>query len=177
QAMQIKCYNCNGIGHIARNCTHLKRPQNSEYFKDKMLLMQAQENEDDECDTFDSNVNEAPTAQTMFMANLSSANPVYDEVGSSYDSDIRSKYVKDNAEPVVQNNVSFVPNDSYMMIINEMHEQNAHCVSVKEHTKVVDASLIAELATYKEQVELYKRRAKFELTEREQKIKEQLRIC
>nr|GEU44540.1 hypothetical protein [Tanacetum cinerariifolium] len=31
-------------GHIARNCTKLKRPQNFEYYKDKMLLMQAQEN-------------------------------------------------------------------------------------------------------------------------------------
>ncbi|GJX10880.1 retrovirus-related pol polyprotein from transposon TNT 1-94 [Tanacetum coccineum] len=44
QARQIKSYNCNGIGHIARNCTQSKRPQNSKYFKDKMLLMQAKEN-------------------------------------------------------------------------------------------------------------------------------------
>nr|GEV89918.1 retrovirus-related Pol polyprotein from transposon TNT 1-94 [Tanacetum cinerariifolium] len=44
QARPVKCYNYNGIGYIARNCTQAKRPQNSEYYKDKMLLMQAQEN-------------------------------------------------------------------------------------------------------------------------------------
>nr|GEX51382.1 hypothetical protein [Tanacetum cinerariifolium] len=44
QARTVKCYNCNGTGHIAWNCTQPKRPQNSEYFKDKMLSMQAQEN-------------------------------------------------------------------------------------------------------------------------------------
>nr|GEY40913.1 retrovirus-related Pol polyprotein from transposon TNT 1-94 [Tanacetum cinerariifolium] len=128
QARTMKCYNCNDTGHIAQNCTQLKRPQNSEYFKDKMLLMQTQENgvaldaeqllflaggqdnvfnddvddqlvqglalnvdnvfQADDCDAFASNVDEAPTAQTMFMANLSSADPVIDEAGPSYDSDI-----------------------------------------------------------------------------------------
>ncbi|GJW28858.1 hypothetical protein Tco_0045733 [Tanacetum coccineum] len=34
----------------------------------------------DQCDAFDSNVDEAPTAQTMFLANLSSADSVYNFV-------------------------------------------------------------------------------------------------
>nr|GEX81462.1 hypothetical protein [Tanacetum cinerariifolium] len=81
-------------GHIVRKCTQLKRPHNSEYFKDKILLMQAQENKANKCDAFDFDVDEAPTAHTMFMANLSSANLVYDEVGLSYDSDILSEEVQ-----------------------------------------------------------------------------------
>ncbi|GKD89313.1 hypothetical protein Tco_1364820 [Tanacetum coccineum] len=98
----------------------------SDYFKDKMLLMQAQENgavldeeqslflageqiinfdedvdnspendlalnvdhvfEADECDAFDSDVDEGPTTQTMFMTNLTSEDRIYDEAGPSYDS-------------------------------------------------------------------------------------------
>ncbi|GJR49000.1 integrase, catalytic region, zinc finger, CCHC-type containing protein [Tanacetum coccineum] len=152
----------------------------------------------DDCDAFDSDVDEAPTAQTMFMVNLSSADPVYDEAGPSYDSDIlyevhnhdqyqdvvcehheehemHDDYVKENAVPVVQSNVSSVPNDAYM-IYNDMYEPHAQSVSKTTRNTVVDNSLTAELATYKEQVELYERRARFELTEREQKIDEQLRI-
>nr|GFA79372.1 hypothetical protein [Tanacetum cinerariifolium] len=45
----------------------------------------------DDCDAFDSNMDKAPTAQTLFMANLSSADLVTDEVGPSYDSDILSE--------------------------------------------------------------------------------------
>ncbi|GJY48012.1 hypothetical protein Tco_0437968 [Tanacetum coccineum] len=125
-----------------------------------------------DCNAFDSDFDEAPTAQTMFMENISSADPGYDEAGPSYDSAILSEvhdndhyqdavcehhevhemhddvqpnyvvdshadytsdsnmipydqYVKDNAVLVIQSNVSSVPNDAYMMILNDMHEQPA----------------------------------------------------
>nr|GEW62049.1 reverse transcriptase domain-containing protein [Tanacetum cinerariifolium] len=47
--------------------------------------------EADQCDAFDFDVDEAPTTQTMFMANLLSTGPVYDEAGLSYNTDILSK--------------------------------------------------------------------------------------
>ncbi|GJX34566.1 hypothetical protein Tco_0246123 [Tanacetum coccineum] len=54
--------------------------------------------------TFDDDVDEPPT---MFMANLSSANPIYDEAGPSYDSDILSE-VQDH--------------DNYLDYVGEYHE-------------------------------------------------------
>ncbi|GJU42103.1 retrovirus-related pol polyprotein from transposon TNT 1-94 [Tanacetum coccineum] len=39
----------------------------------------------DECDAFDSDVDKGPTSQTMFMANLTSEDPIYDEAGPLYD--------------------------------------------------------------------------------------------
>nr|GFC16934.1 hypothetical protein [Tanacetum cinerariifolium] len=71
----------------------------------------------------------APMAQTMFIANLSSADPVTDEAGPSYDSDILSEYVKDNEVPVVHSDVSSVPIDAFMMIYNDMCEPLAQSVS------------------------------------------------
>ncbi|GJX66439.1 hypothetical protein Tco_0300782 [Tanacetum coccineum] len=151
-----------------------------EYFKDKMQENRVVLDEEQllfiaggQDSTFDDDVDEPPT---MFMANLSSTNLIYDEAGLSYDSDILSEYVKDNAVQVVQSNVSSMPNDALMMIINGIHEQAAQCISTNEQNKVVNESLTAELARYKEQVEIYEKRARFKLTEREQKIDEQLRI-
>nr|GEV02783.1 reverse transcriptase domain-containing protein [Tanacetum cinerariifolium] len=98
QARQIKCYNYNA-------------QENGVVLDEEQLLFIAggQDNVVDE-DVDELSVQNL-SLKTMFMANLSSTDPVYDEAGPSYDSNILSEYVKDNAEPVVQNNVSSVPND------------------------------------------------------------------
>ncbi|GKE94220.1 hypothetical protein Tco_1579075, partial [Tanacetum coccineum] len=139
----------------------------------------------DDCDAFNSDVDEAPTAQTCTdhdaVCEHHEIHEMHDDVQPNYVVDshadytsdsnmiLYDQYVKDNTLPVVQSDVSSVPNDAYMMILNYMHEQSIQYVFVTTQNIVVDKSLTVELVTYKEQVELYERRAKFELTEREQK--------
>nr|GEZ40314.1 hypothetical protein [Tanacetum cinerariifolium] len=85
-------------------------------------------------------------------------------------------HVRDNEVPVVHSVVSSVPTDAFMMIYDDMCEPHDQSVSYPSRNTVVKNSLTAELAIYKEHVELYEQRAKLELTKREQKINEQLRI-
>ncbi|GJW80629.1 hypothetical protein Tco_0144604 [Tanacetum coccineum] len=115
-------------GHIARECPRPKRLQDSDYFKDKMLLMQAQESgavldeeqslflageqvtnvdddvddspendlalnvdhifEADECDAFDSDVDEGPLHRPMFNGKPHHLNRSQSTMmpGNSYDS-------------------------------------------------------------------------------------------
>nr|GEW45547.1 integrase, catalytic region, zinc finger, CCHC-type, peptidase aspartic, catalytic [Tanacetum cinerariifolium] len=42
-ARVVKCYNCQGEGHMARQCTQPKQPRNAAWYKDKEMLAEAQE--------------------------------------------------------------------------------------------------------------------------------------
>ncbi|GKB65820.1 retrovirus-related pol polyprotein from transposon TNT 1-94 [Tanacetum coccineum] len=43
QARVVKCYNCQGEEHMARQCTQLKRPRNEAWFKEMLMLAEAHE--------------------------------------------------------------------------------------------------------------------------------------
>nr|GEX80637.1 integrase, catalytic region, zinc finger, CCHC-type, peptidase aspartic, catalytic [Tanacetum cinerariifolium] len=87
-----------------------------------------------------------------------------------------SRLEDDDEDDVIHSGASSVPTDAFMMIYDDMCEPHDQSVSYPSRNTVVKNTLTAELAIYKEHVELYEQRAKFELTEREQKINEQLRI-
>ncbi|GJS53643.1 hypothetical protein Tco_0627005 [Tanacetum coccineum] len=191
-------------------------------FKDKMLLMQAQENgavldeeqssflageqvtnvdddvddstendlalnvdhifEADECDAFDSDVDEDHMDEyhdVHEMQNDVQHNYVVDS-DADYTSDSNiipyDQYVEDNEEHVVQCNASSVRNDALMSILDEMHEHGVQSRLTNKPDMLINDSVTSELARYKELVGEYEKRAKFELTDRERKIDEQMRI-
>nr|GEV70016.1 retrovirus-related Pol polyprotein from transposon TNT 1-94 [Tanacetum cinerariifolium] len=202
QGKPVKCFNCNGLRHITRNCTQPKHQQNSNYFKDKMVLMQAQENgavldeeellfltreqinnfdadvddhpvrdlalnddnifQEDKCDAFDSDVDDEPTAQSIFMAKLSSHGLTNQQAGPSNASILYEVHDLENAIDLCDDN-----QDEHE-IYNEVQQKNI-IDSTRDH-------IVTELNIYKEQVAIYKQSAKFELTLPEQKIDEQMSI-
>ncbi|GJS26904.1 retrovirus-related pol polyprotein from transposon TNT 1-94 [Tanacetum coccineum] len=76
---KVICYNCRGEGHVARQCKEPKRKMDSQYFKDKALLMEAKEkghtgtttkqvSKANHEDDMNSDVDEGPNAAVAFMA-------------------------------------------------------------------------------------------------------------
>nr|GEX88324.1 hypothetical protein [Tanacetum cinerariifolium] len=76
QARVVKCYNCQGEGHMARQCTQPKRPRNATWgsrwssFSDNYSKHTAFQTED--LDRYDSDCDDISNAQAVLMTNISS---------------------------------------------------------------------------------------------------------
>nr|GEW85120.1 putative ribonuclease H-like domain-containing protein [Tanacetum cinerariifolium] len=117
----------------------------------------------DDCDAFDFDVDEAPTVQIMFMANLSFVYPVYDEAGPSYDSDILSEVhdhdhypdvvcehhevqeMHDDVQPnyVVDSHADYMSDSNMFYMIKLEAEIDQHVVN-KKHAEIERKNLLIE---------------------------------
>nr|GEY74442.1 retrovirus-related Pol polyprotein from transposon TNT 1-94 [Tanacetum cinerariifolium] len=156
-----------------------KRPQNLDYFKDKMLLMQTQENgeildeeqllflageqvtnfdddvddpteqdlalsvdhvfEANQCDAFDSDVDEAPMTQTMFMHH--DEHEMQNNVQQDYVADSDVDYTSDS---------NIIPYDQYVedntkQVVQKLHSVKMQLRSTIDHNK----SMKEEVTTLK----------------------------
>nr|GFD21422.1 hypothetical protein [Tanacetum cinerariifolium] len=126
----IVCYNCKGEGHMAKQCTKPKRKRDPEWFKDKVLPVQAQASgqvlQEEELDFLvDPGMTESSTNHTVVTTNAAYQADDLD----AYDSDCDelnsakialmanlSRYGSDNLAEV--NNLNNMPTH---LIPQEMH--------------------------------------------------------
>ncbi|GJU57024.1 reverse transcriptase domain-containing protein [Tanacetum coccineum] len=147
QQRVVKCFNCQGEGHTARQCPKPKRKRDATWFRDKVLLVEAKGsgkvmNEEelalgpvtqtvithnaayqaDDLDAYHFDCNEISTTKAVLMANL-----------SSYGSDVLSEV------PHSKN----THNDMLNQSVQEMsYSEQTHLVNYPENEITSDSNII-----------------------------------
>ncbi|GJT81302.1 putative ribonuclease H-like domain-containing protein [Tanacetum coccineum] len=142
QARAVKCYNCQGEGHMARQCTQPKQPRNAAWYKDKAMLVEAQEvgqilNEEQLVFLTDPGVPDGQALQTIIPNNADFQTEDLD----TYDSD--SDDIS-NAKAVLMANISNYGSDvisevpHFETYRNDIENQSVHVMQDFEQPPVVD---------------------------------------
>ncbi|GJU16795.1 retrovirus-related pol polyprotein from transposon TNT 1-94 [Tanacetum coccineum] len=178
QPRVVKCYNCQGEGHMARQCTQPKRPRNVAWFKEKLMLAEAQEAafQTEDLDAYDSDCDDLSSAKAVLMANLSSCDSdVLSEVPYSDSSPNDMINQDESQDAVIQDTNSSAPNDLLVLsLVEQMTDHVAHLDKENQKNKMVNESLTAELERYKERVTIFKQRQHVDLNKRKKLIDSQM---
>ncbi|GJT04880.1 retrovirus-related pol polyprotein from transposon TNT 1-94 [Tanacetum coccineum] len=175
----IICYNCKGDGHMSKQCTKPKRKRDDSWFKDKVLLVQAQVNgqilhEEELAFLADPRIAEGQAIQTFITHNaayqaddLNAYDSDYDELNTAKVALIANlSHYGSNALAEV-NNHDNVDNNLMNQVVQVMSSSDQSSVANNSETKItsdsniipyshVNDTLSAELERYKEQVKVLK---------------------
>ncbi|GJS88076.1 retrovirus-related pol polyprotein from transposon TNT 1-94 [Tanacetum coccineum] len=168
-----------GEGHMSKQCTKPKRKWDDSWFKDKVLLVQAQANADD-LDAYDSDCDELNTAKVSHMANLSHfgsdalaevhnpdnvdnnlINQDVQVIQSFEQSNVvnysKTEITSESQQAAAQNSNSYAQQDALILsMIKQLKTQVVNCTKMNLDNKSVNDTLHAELERYKEQVKVLK---------------------
>ncbi|GJZ24293.1 retrovirus-related pol polyprotein from transposon TNT 1-94 [Tanacetum coccineum] len=141
QIRVVKCYNCQGEGHMARQCTQPKRPRNAAWYKEKSMLAEAQEagkilDEEQLAFLTDPGI-PASQAQTVIPHNAAFQTKDLDTYDSDCDDLSTAQAVlMSNISNYGSNSISEVPNsDTYL---NDMDNQSVHAMPNFKQTPVMN---------------------------------------
>ncbi|GJU22785.1 retrovirus-related pol polyprotein from transposon TNT 1-94 [Tanacetum coccineum] len=140
QARVVKCYNFQGEGHMARQCTQPKRPRNAAWYKEKAMLAEAQEARqilDEEQLAFLADPG-IPTGQVQTVIPHNAAFQTEDL--DTYDSDCDDL---STAQAVLMDNISNYGSDVISEVhnsktyLNDMDNQSVHVLQDFEQSPVM----------------------------------------
>ncbi|GJW72534.1 hypothetical protein Tco_0129451 [Tanacetum coccineum] len=141
----IICYTYKGEGHMSKQCTKPKMKRDDTWFKEKVLLVQAQANADD-LDAYDSDCDELNTAKIALMENLS-------HYGSDVLAEVHNPDNMDNN--MINQGVQARPSSEQSSVVNHSKTEITSDSNIIPYSHVND-TLTAELKRYKEQVKVLK---------------------
>nr|GEU89970.1 hypothetical protein [Tanacetum cinerariifolium] len=164
----VICYNCKEEGHMSKQCTKPKRKQDDLWFKDKMLLVQAQANdqilhEEELAFLADPGTTEAQATQTAITHNVAYQASDLD----AYDSNcaelntakvaLMANLSHYGSDDLAENFNSPAQQDALILfVIEQLKTQVVNCTKINLDNKSVNDTLTAELEIYKEQVRILK---------------------
>ncbi|GKA33383.1 retrovirus-related pol polyprotein from transposon TNT 1-94 [Tanacetum coccineum] len=139
----VICYNCKGEGHMSKQCTKPKRKRDDSWFKDKVLLVQAQASgqilhEEELAFLADPRILEGQATQTVITHNATyQTNDLY-----AYDSDCDEL---NTAKVALMANLSHYGSDALTEVhnhdnVNNMINQAVQVMSSSEQSNVVNHS-------------------------------------
>ncbi|GJW24642.1 retrovirus-related pol polyprotein from transposon TNT 1-94, partial [Tanacetum coccineum] len=173
-------YNYKGEGHMSTQCTKPKRKHDNSWFKDKVLLVQAQasgqilhekelsfladlgilEDALAEVHNHDNMNNNMLNQAVQAMSSSEQSNVVtHSETEINSDSNIipYSQYVIESQQAAIQNSNSSAQQDALILsVIEQLKTQVVNCTKINLDNKSVNDTLTAELERYKEQVKVLK---------------------
>ncbi|GJT31783.1 integrase, catalytic region, zinc finger, CCHC-type containing protein [Tanacetum coccineum] len=182
-ARVVKCYICQGEGHMAKQCTQPKRTRNATWYKDKAMLAKAQEagqilEEEQLAFLVDPRVPDGQVVQTIIPNN----DAFQTEDLDTYDSDCDDI---SNAKAVLMANISNYGSDviseaqqdsMILSMIEQMSKQMINHVNnwEKANKEQNNESVTAERDRYKERVKTFKQRLNIDLSNQEKMTDSQM---
>nr|GEZ94662.1 hypothetical protein [Tanacetum cinerariifolium] len=164
----IVCYNCKGEGHMSKQCTKPKRKRDAEWFKDKVLLVQAHANgqvlQEEELEF----LADPGTAESSSNQNVVTTNAAYQADNlDAYDFDcdelnsakiaLMAKLSHYGSDNLAENShLPALQDDLILSVIKQLKTQVLNCTKINQDNKQVNELLTAELDKYRNQERVLK---------------------
>ncbi|GJT93173.1 putative ribonuclease H-like domain-containing protein [Tanacetum coccineum] len=149
QAKVIKCYNCQGEGHMARQYTQPKKRRDVAWFKEKVLLVQAHakgKKLDEEQLAF---VADPGVADEVLMANLSSCDsdvlsevPYFDTFQNYIMNQSMQELQYSEQAPIIDYPVDEITSDSNIIPYSQYWEETQQAIIQNTNTSAQQNSMI-----------------------------------